>query len=101
MIIRKKLKNHPNAQCCVEWHEDGTIVFISYQTPVLKIDNGLLCPIQSGKYWDGHHIYTQTTAQQISAFLKEYVRNVDYQAFKRAALQDKDIWIDGRYEEVK
>lgn len=100
MIIRK-LKNHPHAQCHVEGHDDGTIVFVSYQTPVLKIDNGLLCPIQSGKYWDGRRIYTPTTAQQISAFLKEYVWDIDYPAFKHAALHDKDIWIDGRYEEVE
>ena len=90
-MTKVKLKNHPGCQCHVEKYDNGTIVFVSYKTPIAKIEKGMLCPIQNGKYWDDERIYTPTTARQISYFLREYAPSISYQQFKKAALNDKDL----------
>lgn len=60
----EKLANHPYAQCCVERHDCG-IVFWSYRTAVIVIDNDgwLHCT----------GTYSQTTRRQMGWFMREYV----------------------------
>ena len=69
-----KLKNHPYAQCSVQVHLDGSVVFRSYSTVVIYIDeDGWL-------YVTG--LYSATTRKQIGYFLKEYVPALSYQDIK-------------------
>ena len=78
-----KLKNHPYAQCSVRVYLDGSVVFTSYSTDVIYIDeDGWL-------YVTG--LYSATTRKQIGYFLKEYVPALSYQDIKM--LYDEDlIW---------
>ncbi len=76
-----KLKNHPYAQCSVCVYLDGSVVFTSYSTDVIYIDeDGWL-------YVTG--LYSATTRKQIGWFLKEYVPALSYQHIK--ILYDKDL----------
>ena len=76
-----KLKNHPYAQCAVQVYLDGSVVFTSYSTDVIYIDeDGWL-------YVTG--LYSATTRKQIGWFLKEYVPALSYQHIK--ILYDKDL----------
>lgn len=64
----------PYAQATIHKHDDGTIVLISYQTPVAYIEaNGDLCI---------RGLYSATTRKHIGAFVREYA-NLDYQTAKR------------------
>ena len=76
-----KLKNHPYAQCSVSVYLDGSVVFKSYTTDVIYIDeDGWL-------YVTG--LYSATTRKQIGWFLNEYVPALSYQHIK--ILYDKDL----------
>ena len=76
-----KLKNHSYAQCSVRVYLDGSVVFTSYSTDVIYIDeDGWL-------YVTG--LYSATTRKQIGYFLKEYVPALSYQHIK--ILYDKDL----------
>ena len=76
-----KLKNHPYAQCSVRVYLDGSVVFTSYSTDVIYIDeDGWL-------YVTG--LYSATTRKQIGWFLNEYVPALSYQHIK--ILYDKDL----------
>ena len=76
-----KLKNHPYAQCSVSVYLDGSVVFTSYSTDVIYIDeDGWL-------YVTG--LYSATTRKQIGWFLNEYVPALSYQHIK--ILYDKDL----------
>lgn len=69
-----KLTAMPYAQATVRQHDDGTIVLISYSTPVAYIEaDGRL-------YIRG--LYSATTRKHIGAFVREYA-NLDYQTAKR------------------
>ena len=69
-----KLKNHPYSNCSVRVLLDGSIVFTSYSTDVIYIDeDGWL-------YVTG--LYSATTRKQIGYFLKEYVPALTYQDIK-------------------
>ena len=69
-----KLKNHPYANCSVCVYNDGSIVFTSYNTDVIYIDeDGWL-------YVTG--LYSATTRKQIGWFLNEYVPAFSYQDIK-------------------
>lgn len=64
----------PYAQATIRKHDDGTIVLISYVTPVAYIEpNGDLCI---------RGLYSATTRKHIGAFVREYA-NLDYQTAKR------------------
>ena len=64
----------PYAQATVRKHDDGTIVLISYSTPVVYIEaDGRL-------YIRG--LYSATTRKHIGAFVREYA-NISYQTAKR------------------
>lgn len=64
----------PYAQCGVMDSTDG-IVFVSYTTPVISIDdNGWL--VCTG-------LYSRTTAKQIGYFLREYAPMITYQVVKK------------------
>ena len=69
-----KLKNHPYAQCFVRVLIDGSVVFTSYKTDVIYIDN------EGWLYVTG--LYSATTRKQIGYFLKEYVPALSYQDIK-------------------
>ena len=69
-----KLKNHPYAQCSVRVLIDGSVVFTSYKTDVIYIDN------EGWLYVTG--LYSATTRKQIGYFLKEYVPALSYQDIK-------------------
>lgn len=69
-----KLKNHPYAQCSVRKLLDGSVVFTSYRTDVIYIDeDGWL-------YVSG--LYSATTRKQIGWFLNEYVPSLNYYDIK-------------------
>ena len=69
-----KLKNHPYAQCSVRVYDDGSIVFTSYNTDVIYIDE------EGWLYVTG--LYSATTRKQIGYFLKEYLPAFSYQDIK-------------------
>lgn len=69
-----KLKNHPYAQCSVRVLIDGSVVFTSYKTDVIYIDN------EGWLYVTG--LYSATTRKQIGYFLKEYVPFLSFQDIK-------------------
>ena len=69
-----KLKNHPYAHCSVRVLIDGSVVFTSYKTDVIYIDN------EGWLYVTG--LYSATTRKQIGYFLKEYVPALSYQDIK-------------------
>ena len=74
MYTTKKLSAMPYAQAEIHTHDDGTIVLISYTTPVAFIDpDGTL-------YIRG--LYSATTRKHIGKFVREYA-NIDYQTAKR------------------
>ena len=64
----------PYAQATIHTHDDGTIVLVSYSTPVAYIEpDGRL-------YIRG--LYSATTRKHIGAFVREYA-HIDYQTAKR------------------
>ena len=64
----------PYAQATIRKHDDGTIILISYETPVAYIEaDGRL-------YIRG--LYSATTRKHIGAFVREYAK-LDYQTAKR------------------
>ena len=69
-----KLKNHPYSQCSVRELIDGSVVFTSYNTDVIYIDN------EGWLYVTG--LYSATTRKQIGWFLNEYVPALSYQDIK-------------------
>ena len=69
-----KLKNHPYAQCSVRVLLDGSVIFTSYNTDVIYIDN------DGWLYVSG--LYSATTRKQIGYFLKEYVSHLNYYVIK-------------------
>ena len=74
MYTTKKLSAMPYAQAEIHVHDDGTIVLISYTTPVAYIEaDGWL-------YIRG--LYSATTRKHIGKFVREYA-NIDYQTAKR------------------
>ena len=80
MFTTTTLSAMPYAQATIRKYEDGTIVLISYSTPVAYIEaDGRL-------YIRG--LYSATTRKHIGAFVREYA-NLDYQTAKR-------IYEDGR-----
>ena len=74
VIATAKLSAIPYGQATVNRHDDGTIVLVSYSTPVAFIDpNGWL---------NINGLYSATTRKHIGAFVKEYA-NIYYQTAKR------------------
>lgn len=74
MFTTTTLSAMPYAQATIRKYEDGTIVLISYSTPVAYIEaDGRL-------YIRG--LYSATTRKHIGAFVREYA-NLDYQTAKR------------------
>lgn len=74
VIATTKLSAIPYGQATVNRHDDGTIVLVSYTTPVAYIEaNGWL-------FIRG--LYSATTRKHIGAFVREYA-NIDYQTAKR------------------
>ena len=66
----RALKNRPAAQACVI-KEGQTLRLISYETCVISVaytSGTMLC----------YGLYSQTTRQHISAFLKEYFPKISY-----------------------
>ena len=76
MYYDRALREMPYAQCGVWISEDGGIVFVSYTTPVIYIDNNgwLTCT----------GTYSPTTRKQMGRFLKEYAPMISYQMAKQA-----------------
>ena len=76
MYYDRILREMPYAQCGVWISEDNGIVFVSYTTPVIYIDNNgwLTCT----------GTYSPTTRKQIGRFLKEYAPMISYQMAKKA-----------------
>lgn len=82
-IYQKSLAYMPYAQCGVNIMSDGTVVFVSYVTPVIYItpEGWLICT----------GTYSPTTRKQIGRFLKEYVPALSYQNVKMAYLEGYKI----------
>lgn len=73
-MITTVLTAMPCAQAIIRKYDDGTIVLISYSTPVAHIEaDGRL-------YIRG--LYSATTRKHIGAFVREYA-NIDHQTAKR------------------
>lgn len=76
-MIHRYLQNHPHAQCHIEQETFNSLnmVFVSYTTPVLIIENGEM---------ECTGTYSATTRKQIGWFLKEYFPKITYQDVKKA-----------------
>lgn len=83
----RKLSNHPAAQCRVRLYDNGDICFQSYHTDVLYYDS-----LFKRLYCSG--TYSQTTAKQITWFLREYFPNLSYHDCKAAYQQQCRINTD-------
>ena len=83
MYYDRALRDMPYAQCGVNLYADGTIVFVSYTTPVISIspDGWLSCT----------GTYSPTTRKQIGRFLREYAPRLNYQHAKTAYILDTRI----------
>lgn len=74
MFTTTTLSAMPSAQATIHKYDDGTIVLVSYSTPVAYIEaDGRL-------YIRG--LYSATTRKHIGAFVREYA-HIDYQTAKR------------------
>lgn len=74
MFTTTTLSAMPYAQATIHKYDDGTIVLVSYSTPVAYIEaDGRL-------YIRG--LYSATTRKHIGAFVREYA-HIDYQTAKR------------------
>lgn len=72
-----KLKNHPNAQCCVIERESERLL-ISYTTLVIRMTF-----VDGKRYLECTGTYSATTRKHIGWFLKEYAQHLTYQDMKR------------------
>lgn len=70
----RALKKHQSANCHVVIDDNGNIEFISYNTPIIKIEQNEL--VVTGTY-------SQTTRRQISWFLAEYLPSLNYYDLKK------------------
>lgn len=74
----KRLENHPYAQCGVIENNDGSLVFVSYTTAVIFLNEKTGTVECSGTY-------SPTTRKQIGYFLKEYMPALCYHDMKAIA----------------
>lgn len=74
----KRLENHPYAQCGVIENNDGSLVFVSYTTAVIFLNEKAGTVECSGTY-------SPTTRKQIGYFLREYFPVLCYHDMKRIA----------------
>lgn len=74
MYTTRKIKDHAYAQATIRLYDDGAIECISYETPVLLIDN------QGWLRCTG--TYSQTTRKQIGWFIKDLQLPMSYQTAK-------------------
>ena len=79
----KKLAYHPYSQCYVIADPKVGILFYSYRTLVITIDNDgwLTC----------YGLYSQTTRKQIGWFMREYCSPLTYHQAKRCYLDHLQI----------
>ena len=76
MYYDRALHEMPTAQCGVMFPENGGVLFMSYTTSVIYIDdNGWLTCTGT---------YSPTTRKQMGRFLKEYAPMISYQMAKKA-----------------
>jgi len=76
MYYDRALRDMPCAQCGVMFPENGGVLFMSYTTSVIYIDdNGWLTCTGT---------YSPTTRKQMGRFLKEYAPMISYQMAKKA-----------------
>lgn len=61
----RTLKNMPYAHATVITHDDGSMVMVSYKTPVIYVNGSGLVEEITG-------LYSMTTRKQIGAFMKEF-----------------------------
>lgn len=75
VVVDRKLREMPYAQCGVRFDVHGAITFVSYDTEVITIDpmGWLTCT----------GTYSATTRKQIGRFLTEYAPNLSYYDAKR------------------
>lgn len=75
VVVDRRLREMPHAQCGVRIDGHGGITFVSYDTEVITIDpmGWLTCT----------GTYSATTRKQMGKFLKEYAPNVTYHDAKR------------------
>lgn len=86
----RALKEHKSANCRVVIDDNGSIEFISYNTPIIKIEENEL--IVTGTY-------SQTTRRQIGWFLAEYLPSLNYYDLKK--LVNKKVKFDILKKEFK
>ena len=83
--MKKKLTNHPYAQCHVEIDGD-TIIFVSYSIAVIFIIN------RGGqRFVECTGTYSATTRKQIGYFLKEYAPDLCYYDMKKIVGEDEVV----------
>ena len=64
--VQHALVNHPYSQCGYDVTEDGTTLFISYET--------IVCEIDKEGWFNLHGEFSTTTSKQISWFLREWCK---------------------------
>ena len=74
MFTTTTLSAMPYAQATVHKYDDGTIILVSYSTPVARIDAYGWLRI--------YGLHSATTRKHINAFVREYA-NIEYQTAKR------------------
>lgn len=74
IIATTKLSAMPYAQATIHKYEDGTIVLVSYSTPVAYIEADGWLFIRG--------LYSATARKHIGAFVREYAK-IEYQTAKR------------------
>ena len=83
MYYDRALRDMPTAQCGVMFPENGGVLFMSYTTPVIYIDNNgwLTCT----------GTYSPTTRKQMGRFLREYAPTMTYQMVKQIHMDNMRI----------
>lgn len=65
----------PYAQAGVVFQNDGSVVLVSYVTPIIRID--------ADGWLECSGLYSRTTIKHIGCFLREYAPRVSYQSVKK------------------
>lgn len=66
VTVGHALRNHPYSQCGYSITDDGTILFVSYET--------IVCEISKDGWFNLSGEFSTTTSKQVTWFLREYQR---------------------------
>ena len=74
VTVDRRLKEHPFAQCGITHpsNNDGTLLFVSYET--------IVCEIDKDGFFHLNGVFSVTTSKQITWFLREWCKNNSHRA---------------------